>query len=200
MADDPKSVNDILDRLEELAGKEKKVALGDVVEALGNRSHGPFLIISALIDISPVGGIPGLPTVLGAIIVLVAVQMVFGRKLLWLPGFIARRTLSCEKVHKTTKKARRPARLLDRWFHGRLPRLTEGPFVRVAAGACVLLALTVPPLELLPFATTAPMAAIAAFGLALLVRDGLLMLIATALSLVAVGVGFGMLGTGGGGK
>jgi hypothetical protein len=42
-----------------------------------------------------------------------------------------------------------------------------------------------PPLELLPFASTAPMAAIATFGLALLVRDGVLMLVATCLSVAA---------------
>lgn len=63
----------------------------------------------------------------------------------------------------------------------------------MAAGLCILLALTVPPLELLPFATTAPMAAIAAFGLALLVRDGLLMVIATLLAGAAVVLGAGLL-------
>ena len=48
--------------------------------------------------------------------------------------------------------------------------------------------MTVPPLEVLPFASSAPMLATAAFGLALLVRDGLLMTIATVLAGVAVGV------------
>jgi len=51
------------------------------------------------------------------------------------------------------------------------------------------LALAVPPLELLPLATTAPMAAIAAFGLALMVGDGLVMIVAILLAVVAVGVG-----------
>jgi hypothetical protein len=197
MADEPERVGDILDRLEQIARDEGEVSLGKVVEALGNRSHGPFLLIPALIDISPVGGIPGLPTLLGAVIILVAAQMLLGRKHLWLPGFLARRSLSPEKTCKTTAKLRGLARFLDRWFHGRMPRLTKGTFVRVAAGLCILLALTVPPLELLPFATTAPMAAIAAFGLALLVRDGLLMIIATVLATAAVGIGLGLLASGG---
>ena len=198
MADDPKSVGEILDKLEGLAADHGDVCLGSVVEALGNRSHGPFLLIPALIDISPVGGIPGLPTLLGVIIILVAGQMLLGRKHLWLPGFIAKRSMSREKICKTTGKLRRLARFLDRWFHGRLPKLTEGPFVRIAAGLCVLLALTVAPLEILPFATTAPMAAIAAFGLALLVRDGLLMIIGVVLSIAAFAVGIGLLGSAGG--
>jgi hypothetical protein len=43
------------------------------------------------------------------------------------------------------------------------------------------------------------MAAIAAFGLALLVRDGLLMVIATILAGAAAAVGMGLMGSGGGG-
>ncbi|WP_093334154.1 exopolysaccharide biosynthesis protein [Sphingomonas rubra] len=194
MADDPQSVTDILDKLDELADEKDKVTFGDAVEAFGNRSYGPFLLVPALIEMSPIGGIPGLPTVLAAIIALFAVQMVFGRKHLWLPTFLQKRGARAEKVRKATKKLRGVANWTDRWFHGRLPALTSGPFVRVAAVACILLAATVPPLELLPFASTAPMAAIAAFGLALLVRDGLLMIVATALAGVAVAVGIGMIG------
>ena len=74
---------------------------------------------------------------------------------------------------------------------------------KVAAVMILLLCLTVPPLEFLPFASSAPMLAIAAFGLALTVRDGLLMLIATALSVAAIGFGtyyyWSSDGSGGGG-
>lgn len=198
MADDPKSISDILDRIDELAGKEQKVELGHVVEAMGHRSHGPFLLIPALIEMSPVGGIPGLPTVLAAIIVIVAAQILLGRKHLWLPGFIKRRAIKAETARKATGKMRGFARFMDRWFHGRMPRFTSGWFVRAAAIVCILLACTVPPLELLPFASTAPMFAIACFGLAMLVRDGLLMIIAFMLSVAAIGIGLGMAATGGG--
>lgn len=82
---DPKSVGDVLDRVEQLAREHDRVELGRVVEALGHRTYGAFLLIPALIDISPVGGIPGLPTILAAIIVIVAAQLLIGRKHLWLP-------------------------------------------------------------------------------------------------------------------
>ncbi len=195
MANDPHSIGDILDQLEGLADKGDRVSLGDAVEAFGNRSYGPFLLVPALIEVSPIGGIPGLPTVLAAVIILFAAQMVWGREHLWLPGILRRRSARSETVRKATAKLRGVARRADRWFHGRLPALTGGVFVRIAAAASIVLALTVPPLELLPFASTAPMAAIAAFGLALLVRDGLLMLVAIALAGVAVAVGIGLLGS-----
>ena len=178
MADEPHSVGDILDRLDELANEKDEVSLGQTIEAFGNRSYAPFLVILPLIDISPVGSIPGLPTLLALVIVLTAGQLLFGRTHMWLPGFLANRSLKSEKVAKAVKNLRPVAKRMDKWFHGRLPALTQGPMVRVAAAAIIMLTLSVPPLELLPMATTAPMAAIAAFGMALLVKDGLLMIVA----------------------
>lgn len=183
------SVGDILNKLEELSCKQERVSLGAMVEALGSRSYGPFLIVPAMIEISPIGGIPALPTFLAALVVLFAAQMLLGRRHLWLPGFIARSGISSRKMLKATRKLRPLAGRMDRWFHNRLPGLTSEPFMRIAAGISIGLALTVPPLELIPFASTAPMAAIAALGLALLVRDGALMIAAMFLAVGAVGAG-----------
>lgn len=198
MSDEPRSVGDILDRLKEIAEKEDKVSLGDVAEAFGSRSYGPFLMVPAIIEQTPVGGIPGVPTAIALIIASFAVQILFGRKHLWLPGFIKRRTVRAETLGKTSDKLRGVAKFLDRWFHGRLERLTQGPFLKAAAVIVILLCCTVPPLELLPFASSVPMAAIAMFGLAMLVRDGALMIVALVLSVAAVAVGVGMWGSGAG--
>lgn len=195
MADEPHSVGDILDRLDELANEKDEVSLGQTIEAFGNRSYAPFLVILPLIDISPVGSIPGLPTLLALVIVLTAGQLLFGRKHMWLPGFLANRSLKSEKVAKAVKNLRPVAKRMDKWFHGRLPALTQGPMVRVAAAAIIVLTLAVPPLELLPMATTAPMAAIAAFGMALLVKDGLLMIVAFVAAAGAIAAAVGLWGS-----
>jgi hypothetical protein len=192
MADEPHSVGDILDAIDDLADKQDEVAVGDVVEALGARGFGPFLIVMPLIDISPIGSIPGLPTAMAAVIMLIAVQMALGREHLWLPGFVQRRAVASDKVRKAVEKTRGLARFMDRWFHGRLPALTRGPFVRAAAIGVIALACAVPPLELLPLATILPMLAIAAFGLAITVRDGLLMIVATVLAMAGIVIGVGL--------
>ncbi len=189
------SASDILKELRRLADSQDKVRIGDVAEAVGKRGFGPFLILPALIDISPIGVIPGLPTFLALMIAITAFQLLIGRDHLWLPGFIANRSRKSEDVKKAADKLDGIANWLDRWFHGRMRRFTSKPFQRVAAAIIILLTLTVPPLELLPLATTAPMAAIAAFGLALLVHDGLLMLIAMGLSAAALALGLGLLGS-----
>ncbi|KTT69622.1 exopolysaccharide biosynthesis protein [Sphingomonas endophytica] len=192
MADEPHSVGDILDTIEKLADENDRVVVGDLVEALGARGFGPFLIVMPLIDISPIGSVPGLPTAMALVIALIAVQMALGRKHLWFPGFVRRRSVSSGNAKKAVDKTRGVARFMDRWFHGRLPVLTSGPFVRVAAVGVILLACAVPPLELLPLATTIPMLAIAAFGLAITVRDGALMIVAMLLAVAAVTVGVGL--------
>lgn len=180
------SVCDILEMLRRTADRHDTVTIGDVLDAIGDRSYGPALLIPALIEITPVGGIPGLPTFLALILAVVAVQLLFDKEHLWLPQFIQRRTVSADKLHKAADKLNPFAARLDRWFHGRLTRFVRQPWPRIAAVIVVALCLTVPPLELVPFGSTAPMLAIAAFGLALLVRDGLLMIAALAISLAAL--------------
>lgn len=178
MTSTPHSVSEILDMLEEAGESTEKVSVGDVVEKFGARSYAPLLIVPALVGISPVGGIPGVPTFLAVIILLFAVQMVFGRSHLWLPGIIENRAIKGEKVEKSAEKLRRPAKWIDALFNERLKPLAGKKAARVAAVIVVLLCIAVPPLELLPFAVMLPMAVIAAFGIALLVRDGLIMLLA----------------------
>ncbi|MCP1170238.1 exopolysaccharide biosynthesis protein [Limimaricola litoreus] len=199
MGSSSRAVEDILDRLEQEGRDDDRATVGDVTGALGDRGFGPFLFVPALIEISPIGGVPGVPTLLALIIALFAVQIVMQRDEMWLPGFLENRSVSGDKLAKSADKLRGIGRWLDRWFHGRLEALTGPKASRIAGIAVLILCLTVPPLELVPFASTAPMAAIAAFGLAMTLRDGVLMALGFVLSLVALGVGFGMIGGGGGG-
>jgi hypothetical protein len=184
----------ILDRIGKLAEDQSEVSVEDVVETFGSRSYGPFLLIPPLIEISPLGAVPGVPTALAGIIVLFALQILIGRKQIWLPDFIEHRKISSERVKKAVSSMMPVAGWADRWFHGRLSSLTKGVFIRIAAAACIGLACTVPLLELVPFASSAPMAAIAMFGLALMVRDGALLLLACAIAIAAVGLSYSFWG------
>lgn len=192
-------VNDILDRIEDLADRQQEVTVDDAVSTFGRRTFGPAIMLPALIELTPIGSIPTIPTFLAVIISLVAVQKLLGRKSLWLPGFIGHRKVSSAKVGEATKKLRPLARFLDRHFHGRLEKLTKAPFSRIAAAAVILLCCTVPFLEVLPFASSGPMLAIAMFGLAVLVRDGALMIGALGVSLAALALGLGLWNGGGNG-
>jgi hypothetical protein len=177
----PHSVGEILDSLDELAAQRKRVSLGAIVESFGNRSYGPVLIVPMLLDWTPLSGFPGVESFLALTAAIVAAQMMVGRKHLWLPGFIARRSLASPKLRRAAARMRGVARFMDRHFHDRLERLTHAPFSRIAAALVIVICLTVPPLDLVPFGGSGAMIAIAVFGLAILVRDGVLMFVALAL-------------------
>jgi hypothetical protein len=183
------AVQSILADLNDSTNGESEVTIEELMRSISYRGYGPLLLIPALLEISPLGAVPAVPTILATTVVIFAVQILLGRKHLWLPSFMGRKTLSSERMERAVDKLQPIARWLDKWFHGRLPALSGTNATRAAAVCCILLALTVPPLELLPFASTAPMVAIAMFGLALIVNDGLLMMAGFILTAAALTVG-----------
>lgn len=190
MSTNPHTVGEILDCLDALADEHEEASVDHVLHAFGTRTFGPAIMVPALLELTPVGAIPGVPSFLAVTVSLVAAQKMLGRKSLWIPGLIGNRCVSADKLRKAAEKLRPVARFMDRFFHRRLKWLTHAPFSLIAAGLVILLSLTVPFLEVLPFASSVPMLAIAMFGLSVLVRDGVLMIAALAISLGTVAVGF----------
>ena len=200
MSHEPHSMGDVLGELDELAANHDEVRVADVLDDFGARSFGPFIMIPAVLEITPVGGILGVPTVFALFIALIAVQLLIGRDHVWMPQFVQRRAVGSKKLHKAVGKLKGMANFLDRHSKGRLEGLTKGTAIKLVAAVIIALCCTVPPLEFLPFASTIPMLAIAVLGLALTVRDGALLLgsllfagLATALGLATY---FGSLGEG----
>jgi len=177
MADTGSSVEDILDTLQDLAESEDEVTVGDVVKALGGRGFGPLILAPALIVITPIGGIPAIPSLMALIIALFSMQIVLGRDHLWLPSMLKARAVAHDKVTKSVSKLRGLATWLDDHMGNRLTVLTKKPMPALAASIILVLCILVPPAEVIPFAAALPMGAIAITALALTVKDGLVMLI-----------------------
>jgi len=183
MADhDNNDLQDIIARLRDLGDEKDEVSVHDIRDSMGERSFGPFLAIPALVEISPIGGIPLVPTILALIIGIIAAQLALGRKHLWLPSFLDNRKVGGDKLRKAMDWLDKPAGWIDRLLRPRLQNFAGGTGLRLVAVLCIILCATVPPLELLPFASTLPMGAIALMGLGLMARDGLVILIAAILS------------------
>lgn len=175
----------------------ERVSVGELIDALDERGYGAVLAILPLVELTPIGGIPGLPTALAVTLALVTARMLMGYEHLWLPTWLRRRRLAAGKAEASLHWLKPIAERVDAKLHQRLERLA-GPAGQRAAGIVILcLLLIVPPLELVPFATSAPMIVIAAFGLALLFRDGLLMLVGLCGTLGVAGLGIWLLAGGG---
>jgi hypothetical protein len=165
-----------------------KVSVGEIMETIGKRSFGPLLLLGGLLGMTPVAAVPTVPSLIALITILVSVQLLFGRKTVWIPRFIEKLSVKVERVKKSVKVSQKPARVVDRVVKPRLQALTKPWADRIVALMCLLVALAVPPLELLPFAAFIPSLAIATFGLGLIARDGLIVLVAFVISTSALGL------------
>jgi hypothetical protein len=159
-----------------------KVSVGEIVETFGKRSFGPLLLLTGLLGMTPVAAVPSAPSIIALITVLIAGQLLFGRETIWLPGFLEKLSVKAARVAKAARIAKRPVHIADRITRPRMLILTTPLADRLVALACVLVAACVPPLEFLPFVAFVPSLAIFAFGLSLVARDGLLVLIALTIS------------------
>ena len=192
MRDDsgPETVEEVIGELDELAATSNEVCLADVLDDFGKQSFGPVILILALLMLTPLGAVPGMPTTCALLIALVALQLLLGREHIWMPDFIQRRTVGAKKLHRAVQKLRGIARWLDDHSQKRLDFLTQGIWLRLAAVGIIVLCLAIPPLEIVPFAAVIPIVAISAIALGLIVRDGLMMLFALLFATGAVGAGF----------
>jgi hypothetical protein len=172
------SLQELLDKLEESTEGEDRICIEQVHKAAGRRSFGPVLLIPGLIAASPLSGIPGSPSVVGIMVLLISGQMLIGRSEFWLPGFVLKRSISQSRFEKALRVLRPVARFVDKLIKPRMRWFVNGIATYMIAVVCLLLALTAPILEALPFAITGVGAAVTAFGLALIGDDGLIALIA----------------------
>ncbi|WP_110600938.1 exopolysaccharide biosynthesis protein [Salinicola lusitanus] len=183
-------LTDILETLDQQV-EDETITLQDIVDTFNARGFGPVVLLPALIALLPTGGVPGVPSLCGIFIALMAIQLVFGRRSPWLPGTLAERGISHERWHRVTQRVRPWTRRIDRFLAPRLSWLMGDVTQRLLALLMVVLGLGMMPLELLPFAAAIPALAIVIMALGLTAGDGLMMLIGLAIT-VAGGVGLGL--------
>lgn len=181
--DGPQDLGDLLDRIEAASSGEDRITLEMIMDAMGSRALGPILLLAGIITLMPlVGDIPGVPTTMAILVLLSAVQLLFRRDGIWLPRWILDRSIERGKLERGLEWARRPAGMLDRWLRPRIRWLLHGPGLWVVAVACITIAAAMPAMEFVPFSANAAGVALTAFGLALVTKDGVLALIALAVT------------------
>jgi len=184
--DDTADIEELVALLHDAVADSGEITIGDIQDRVGRRAFGPPLLIFSLIALSPIGGIPGVPTLFGMIVILLSGQVLFGMKRFWLPRIIRKRSLDNERLRAGLEKIRPAASKVDGVLRPRLTFLVQGPAVYALAATCSLLAIAIPTLEVVPFAASTAVAAIAVFALAMVANDGLLALLGYAVSFGAL--------------
>ena len=161
----------LLDGMEH-AARKRDVSVSDLIREFGDRAITPFILIVALLLVSPLSGIPGTPTVAALLIVTLAVQALSGRRRLWLPQFLMRQHVASRYLRRAVDWMRRPCAFLDRHTHIRLEFLTRGVMRVVTLALCVLIPLGWPFLEILPLVSSFGAGTVALLAFGLFTRDG----------------------------
>lgn len=170
----------------------QRIAVGDLLTALGDRALAALLFVFAVPNVLPVP--PGVSAVLGAPLVLLALQLTFGRRP-WLPAVMARRTLSRSDFAALVRRIGPWLARAERLLQPRIPRLALPPMEYLVGLVCLLLAvvLVLP----VPLGNMLPALAISLLALGILERDGLWILaglvVAAVSAVVVSGVVWAML-------
>ncbi|MDH5823348.1 exopolysaccharide biosynthesis protein [Luteimonas sp. RD2P54] len=168
---------------------DELLELRELLSGLGKRVFGMLLFIAAVPSFIPIPGLAG--AIAGPLTVFIGLQLLAGLRRPWLPRFIARRG-----PHRRTllRFERRISPWLERLEHLVRPRLDAVLAHRAAAMFTGLLLVVLGILLALPIPFTNYLfgALLLLFALALLERDGALMLAAWGLGVVAIAV-FGVL-------
>lgn len=157
--------------------------LRDIVASMGHRAFGPVMVLCGLFLMTPLGAIPGLPVAFGLINIAFAVQLLARRPYPWVPEILAKIKVPYRRVAQIHAKVTPWLARIDDLIRPRLAFATEGLMLVLAALVAILLSTAMVPLGLIPFGVVPPAAILGLMGLALIARDGILMLIALTVSL-----------------
>ena len=177
------SLTEIVEQTMREAG-EGHVSVDHLVSSFGHASFVPLLILPALVLITPLSGVPGLSTLCGLIILLIAAQQLAGHTQIWLPGWIRNREMHSDKFHPAMQKLLPMTRLIDRAARERLTFLFKPPLLWLLPLACVIFGALMPVMEFIPFSSSLVGVSVTLIAFSILTRDGIFALLA----LVPLGV------------
>ncbi|GHA95382.1 hypothetical protein GCM10009069_17980 [Algimonas arctica] len=167
--------------LSEMDGADSN--LRDIIVSMGHRAFGPVMVLCGLFLMTPLGIIPGLPAAFGLINIAFAVQLLARRPYPWVPNILAKVRVPYARVSTVHAKVSPWLAKIDNVISPRLPWATEGVMLVLTALVAILLSTAMVPLGLIPFGVVPAAAILGLMGLALIARDGVLMLIALSVSL-----------------
>ena len=162
---------------------ENGPSIGEITDAVGEKGFGLLLIVLSLPSALPIPA-PGYSTPFGIVIALIALQMLMGRKTVWLPARLLRIRIKPSFAKKMIGAASKFLRAVEhlirprqQWIRSRVGQ--SGLAIVILIMACLMM---LP----IPLTNTLPAMVIFLIGVGLSEEDGLLAIGAFAVGCVAV--------------
>jgi hypothetical protein len=172
--------------------EDERLSFTNLAAQLHSRAWGGLLFIFAAINVLPLP--PGTSVFFAIPLMIVSAQMVLGRASPWFPARIDRRGVKKTELKRLIAKISGLEARIERVLKPRLGSLTGPTSTRIIGIVCFLVALlaAIP----IPLFHMAPAAAILLCGLALIYRDGALVIVAAVAAVLSLAVDAALVGSG----
>jgi len=160
------------------------LTVGQMLEQFDSRAFGAMLLVFGLLNCLPLP--PGSSTILSLPILLLAPQIAWGSDLPWLPRKLREHPLKRDDLRGLFRRLTPIVRRMELVTRPRLEILFGPIGERLIGVVCTLLALVL--VLPIPLGNLAPGATVAVLALALLQRDGLLVLLGYLMAAISVGL------------
>jgi hypothetical protein len=160
------------------------LTVGQMLEQFDSRAFGAMLLVFGLLNCLPLP--PGSSTILSLPILLLAPQIAWGSDIPWLPRKLIEHPLKRDDLRGLFRKLTPIVRRMELVTRPRLEILFGPIGERLIGVVCTLLALVL--VLPIPLGNLAPGATVAVLALALLQRDGLMVLLGYLMAAISVGL------------
>ena len=167
-------------------GEDRRPVLtvGQMLEQFDSRAFGAMLLVFGLLNCLPLP--PGSSTILSLPILLLAPQVAWGSDIPWLPRKLVEHPLKRDDLRGLFRRLTPIVRRMELVTRPRLEILFGPVGERLIGVVCTLLALVL--VLPIPLGNLPPGATVAVLALALLQRDGLLLLLGYLMTAISVGL------------
>lgn len=182
-----KRASQLLENIHKLL-KEDAITVHDFVTLLGDRSFALCILIFSLPNSLPLPGIPGFSTLTGIPIIIIALQMLWGKQTIWLPKRLAEKEISQGLIARFIEKSIPHIARLEKILHPRLTFFcTERVIGLLIAFMAIILSLPIVGGNFLPGFS------ISLLAIAMLERDGIFALLSIGFCLLSIGLMYQLL-------
>jgi hypothetical protein len=167
-----------------------RVSLNEIVSSLGDRGFALLMVVLGLPNVLPMP--PPIPLVCGLLLVVIALQIVLGRRHPWLPRRVLAASVARDKLDAVLARATPVLRKLERFSRRRLSFVPPSWELRGAGG--LLLIVSIGLVCAAPLIGQIPMGiSTCLIGLALVERDGVIMAAAILFGAAGLALNFGFI-------